>query len=115
MPTYNGISFEVIGSAEWPEFSQDAISSTQAIPYANKEYLQFAGRSNRRLTCTGRFTALADVQTLQGSMGSTRRTLSSYNGANYTNTVLRSMGQVRRVGLAGTRFLVDLTFEREGT
>ena len=112
--TYNSITFYPgVGDGGLPEWEQEPNVSFRVIPGANKDDLHCAGRGNWRLSFRARFSSLANLQTMQGSVGATARTL-TLEGTAYTSTRLAGVRSAHREGRSST-YTAELNFERDGT
>lgn len=114
MGTYAGVTITEVmpDPTRRPDWRRQALISRRPIPYANREDVQSIGLGNWTITVPVTMTGSGDLATLQAAQGTTVRTLSLF-GSSYS-AILTNVGDPYRYENE-TRFVVDLTFEREGT
>jgi hypothetical protein len=111
VPTYAGVTFQVHLDGSWvPEWDREVVITRTLIPGSGKENVQSAGFQNRRIRVVADFTSLADLQTMQGAVGTTLRTLGSFLGATHT-AMLTAVRNPRKVYGQGV-YRAELEFER---
>lgn len=80
MPTYNGVTFDIIderGQGIRPVFATQKYQSRQHYPESNLDEVQFGGKGDSILKCKIVCYSLANYNTLDSSWGDTARTLTN--------------------------------------
>lgn len=115
MASYNSVTFYPLAedSMFWPYWEQELVTTRRHIPYSDTDDLQFGGLSNFKLEVEAEITSDANLATLRSSMDGTGRTLTDFNGTNYTDCYLTGMADIRKWDNSGVdKWVCTLTFER---